>query len=192
MIMRTTAIALLVLSAACATTAEARVDNGPVLSLYGADEGPVAKSGMSRNFKAKTNRYARAKSNRYSKSATGKRTARAGRRSHGHSHEGGGTSRTCLTSEARALLNRVEAQFGPVSIVSACRAGAVIATSGKPSKHRYGQAIDFDAGGRKGAVVQWLIANHHSGGTMTYRDMSHIHVDVGYRFVKLGANSGRG
>ena len=53
-------------------------------------------------------------------------------------------------------------------------------------------AIDFSAGGRKAAIVQWLIANHHSGGTMTYRDMDHIHVDVGYHFVSLGANSGRG
>lgn len=196
MIMRTIAIALLALSAAfAATSAEARVDNGPVLSLYGADQGPVAKSGMSRNFKAKANRYAKGKvkSKHYAKSATGKRSARSGRRAKGQIFaQASGTSRTCLTSDARALLNRIEANFGPVSIISTCRPGAVIATSGKPSKHGSGQAIDFDAGGRKGAIVQWLIANHHSGGTMTYRDMSHIHVDVGYRFVKLGANSGRG
>ncbi|MEQ1576815.1 MAG: D-Ala-D-Ala carboxypeptidase family metallohydrolase [Hyphomicrobium sp.] len=104
----------------------------------------------------------------------------------------GGSSRSCLQTSARALLNRIESRFGPVRIISTCRAGATIATSGKPSKHRYGMAIDFSAPGRKAAVVQWLIANHHSGGTMTYRDMDHIHVDVGYRFVSLGANSGRG
>jgi uncharacterized protein YcbK (DUF882 family) len=104
----------------------------------------------------------------------------------------GGTSRSCLQSSTRALLNRIEARFGSVNIISTCRSGAVIATSGKPSKHRYGLAVDFSAPGRKAAVVQWLIANHHSGGTMTYRDMDHIHVDVGYHFVSLGANSGRG
>ena len=91
---------------------------------------------------------------------------------------------------ARNLLGRIESQFGPVSVISSCRPGAVIATTGKPSKHRYGQAIDFEAGSRKQEIVQWLIANHHSGGTMTYRDMSHIHVDIGYHFVQLGANSG--
>jgi hypothetical protein len=53
-----------------------------------------------------------------------------------------------------------------------------------------GNAVDFNAGGRKGAVVRWLIANHKSGGIMTYSGMSHIHVDVGYHFVAL--NSGRG
>jgi hypothetical protein len=30
-----------------------------------------------------------------------------------------------------------------------------------------------------------------AGGTMTYRNMSHIHVDIGPRFVSLGAG-GRG
>ena len=40
-------------------------------------------------------------------------------------------------------------------------------------------------------VVRWLIANHKSGGTMTYRGMSHIHVDVGYHFVSLNSASGR-
>ena len=103
----------------------------------------------------------------------------------------GGASRSCLQPQARALLNRIESQFGPVSIISTCRPGAVIATTGKPSKHRYGLAIDFDAGSRKGAIVNWLMANHHSGGTMTYRNMSHIHVDIGPRFVSLNANSGR-
>jgi hypothetical protein len=52
-----------------------------------------------------------------------------------------------------------------------------------------GEAIDFEAGSRKGDVVRWLIANHKSGGTMTYAGMTHIHVDVGSHFVAL--NSGR-
>ena len=104
---------------------------------------------------------------------------------------GASASRACLTGAARALLGRIEAQFGPVEIVSTCRPGARIATSGKISKHASGQAIDFRAPGRKRQVVQWLIANHHSGGTMTYSDMDHIHVDVGYRFVALSRPSGR-
>jgi hypothetical protein len=103
-----------------------------------------------------------------------------------------GTSRTCLTPAARDLLARIEAQFGPVGIVSTCRPGAVIAGSGRPSRHASGNAIDFNApAGKKADVVRWLIANHHAGGVMTYADMSHIHVDIGHHFVALGANSGR-
>jgi uncharacterized protein YcbK (DUF882 family) len=77
-----------------------------------------------------------------------------------------------------------------VKVISTCRPGAVIAGSGKPSKHRYGLAVDFDAGSRKQAIVNWLIANHRSGGTMTYARMSHIHVDIGPRFVSLGSRRG--
>ena len=104
---------------------------------------------------------------------------------------GAGTSRSCLTSSARALLGRIEGKFGAMQIISTCRPGARIAGTGRVSKHASGQAIDFNAGGRKGAVVQWLIANHKSGGTMTYSGMSHIHVDVGQHFVALGSG-GRG
>jgi len=105
-----------------------------------------------------------------------------------YSEGGAGTSRSCLTSAARALLNRIEAKFGRMQIVSTCRPGARIAGTNKISRHASGNAIDFNAGGRKGAVVQWLIANHKSGGTMTYAAMNHIHVDVGHHFVAL--NSG--
>lgn len=105
------------------------------------------------------------------------------------SYSGGGgaaTSRSCLTSSTRALLNRIEARFGSVKIVSTCRPGARIRGTGKVSKHASGQAVDFVApGGKKGEVVRWLMANHKSGGTMTYPGMSHIHVDIGYRFVSL-------
>lgn len=103
----------------------------------------------------------------------------------------GGASRSCLTGQARALLSRIEGRFGKVQIISTCRPGARIATTGKISKHATGQAIDFRAPGKKRQVVQWLIANHKSGGTMTYSDMDHIHVDVGYHFVALNRPSGR-
>lgn len=99
-----------------------------------------------------------------------------------------GTSRSCLTSAARGLLNRIESHFGSVQIISTCRPGARIAGSGRPSRHASGNAVDFNAPrGKKGAIVKWLIANHHSGGTMTYRGMSHIHVDIGYHFVSLAS-----
>lgn len=109
-----------------------------------------------------------------------------------HSGRSGGSSTGCLTSEARNLLGRIRSQFGSVQIISTCRPGARIATTGKRSKHATGQAIDFRVPGRKAAVIKWLIANHRSGGVMTYRDMDHIHVDVGYRFVALNRSSGRG
>jgi hypothetical protein len=104
-----------------------------------------------------------------------------------HAGEVSGASRSCLSSPARALLQRIEANFGPVRAISTCRAGARIAGSGRISRHASGNAVDFEAGSRKGAIVKWLIANHHAGGTMTYSGMSHIHVDIGQRFVSLSA-----
>jgi uncharacterized protein YcbK (DUF882 family) len=113
-------------------------------------------------------------------------------REHGRAlHARGGTSRSCLKPAARALLERIEAHFGKMQIISTCRPGATIAGTGRRSKHASGKAIDFNAGGRKAEVVRWLIANHRSGGTMTYRGMSHIHVDVGHHFVSLNSSSGR-
>lgn len=95
------------------------------------------------------------------------------------------SSRTCLTSAARHLLERVEAQFGPVKVVSTCRPGARIAGTNRISRHASGNAIDFNAGARKQAIVEWLIANHQSGGVMTYAHKGHIHMDIGRRFVSL-------
>ena len=103
-----------------------------------------------------------------------------------------GTARSCLTPSARALLARIEGQFGSVRIISTCRPGAVIAGSGRPSRHANGNAIDFNApAGRKTEVVRWLIANHRSGGVMTYAAMDHIHVDIGRRFVALDSGGRR-
>jgi uncharacterized protein YcbK (DUF882 family) len=101
--------------------------------------------------------------------------------------EAPGTARGCLRPAARTLLERIEATFGRLQIISTCRPGARIAGSGRISKHASGEAIDFNApSGRKAELVRWLIANHKSGGTMTYSGMSHIHVDVGQHFVALG------
>ena len=93
--------------------------------------------------------------------------------------------RTCLTPAARALLDRIEQKFGPVKVVSTCRPGATIAGTGHPSRHASGNAVDFDAGSRRAAILEWLIANHRRGGTMTYAGMDHIHVDIGPHFVSL-------
>jgi uncharacterized protein YcbK (DUF882 family) len=103
-----------------------------------------------------------------------------------------GSSRACLTPAARILLARIEAQFGPVRIISTCRPGAVIAGSRRPSRHASGNAIDFAApAGRKAEAVSWLVANHRSGGVMTYATMNHIHVDIGRRFVALNSGGRR-
>jgi hypothetical protein len=99
---------------------------------------------------------------------------------------GASTSRGCLTGPTRALLNRIEARFGSVQIVSTCRPGARIRGTRKMSKHASGQAVDFHAPrGKKAEIVRWLMANHSAGGTMTYPGMNHIHVDIGQRFVSL-------
>ncbi len=102
-----------------------------------------------------------------------------------------GTSRSCLTPAARALLGRIEAQFGKVQVISTCRPGARIAGTGRISRHASGNAVDFNVNGKKAQVVRWLIANHRSGGTMTYAGMSHIHVDIGPRFVALNHGARR-
>ncbi len=96
--------------------------------------------------------------------------------------------RDCLTPAARALLARIEEQFGPVQVISTCRPGATIAGTGRVSRHASGNAVDFNAGSRKAEIVAWLIANHHDGGTMTYADMDHIHVDIGPHFVSIAGH----
>ena len=93
--------------------------------------------------------------------------------------------RTCLTAPARALLERIEEKFGRVKLVSTCRPGSTIAGTGRSSRHASGNAVDFDADSRKGEIVEWLVANHHDGGTMTYAGMDHIHVDIGPYFVSI-------
>lgn len=180
------AFAALAATIGFAGEASARVERGTSTPSSAYSE-RVSLSKPSHSLNTKSARKYASKSSKKSRYGS-----KSGSRKYASSGSGGGSSRSCLQSSARALLGRIEAQFGPVNVISTCRPGAVIATTGKPSKHRHGAAIDFEAGGRKGAIVKWLIANHHSGGTMTYRDMSHIHVDVGYRFVKLGANSGHG
>jgi hypothetical protein len=103
----------------------------------------------------------------------------------GAAHDAPHAPRRCLTPAARGLLEHIENKFGPVQAISTCRPGATIAGTGRPSRHASGNAIDFNAGSRKAEIVQWLIANHHDGGTMTYAGMDHIHVDIGPHFVSI-------
>jgi len=192
-----TAVLALGAAACIAAPAEARLDNGPVASLYEADGRATAKpqrakrTASARQKGAKSAKYRTKKT--YRKAiAPGRKNRLASRAMTASGSGGGGASRGCLQPAASALLARIESQFGPVQVISTCRPGATIAGSGKPSKHRYGLAVDFDAGARKQAIVNWLRANHNSGGTMTYARMSHIHVDIGPRFVSLGAGGRRG
>ncbi len=111
--------------------------------------------------------------------------------SEAHAGSGASSSRSCLSAAARGLLARIEQQFGAMQVVSTCRPGARIAGTGHMSRHASGNAVDFSAGSRKGAVIQWLLANHHQGGTMTYPRMDHIHVDIGPRFVSLSGSRTR-
>jgi hypothetical protein len=185
-----------------AAPAEARIDNGPVSSLYENDGRALPKQAQKHRSKkhasarrAGSKKIARKSGKSYGKStgAVGRKARLAGRSVTSAARSGGGAtaSRGCLQPAAAALLARIESQFGPVKVISTCRPGARIAGSGKPSKHGFGLAVDFDAGSRKQAIVNWLRANHTSGGTMTYARMSHIHVDIGPRFVSLGAGGGR-
>jgi uncharacterized protein YcbK (DUF882 family) len=94
----------------------------------------------------------------------------------------------CLQPSTKALWAKVTAHWGPMRVISTCRPGAKIRGTNRTSRHAHGHAIDFYAPkGKKQAVVRWLIANHTSGGVMTYRNHGHIHIDIGPRFVSLGA-----
>lgn len=193
-----------------AVPAEARHDNGPVSSQY-------EKNSSRQQSKAVYRTTQKARSGVQSRRAAQSRRAGSGKQARGRATQarkqarrsagmnkvasravtagrsgGGGASRSCLTPAARGLLGRIEAQFGTVQVISTCRPGAKIRNTGRPSRHASGNAIDFNAGGRKGAIIAWLRANHHSGGTMTYARMSHIHVDIGPRFVSLNHGGRRG
>lgn len=191
------ALLALGVGALVAGPAAARVETGPVSSLYERDGRPLPRAQKQRVKKHATKarragtrtagRSARGKG----KAAVGRKARLAGRAVTAGRSGGASASRSCLTPAARALLGRIESQFGAVQVISTCRPGARIAGSGRISKHASGNAVDFNAGGRKQAIVNWLRANHMSGGTMTYARMSHIHVDIGPRFVSLGAGGGK-
>ncbi len=61
-----------------------------------------------------------------------------------------GAPRKCLTHAVHAVLDQIEARFGPVKVISTCRPGARIAGSGRISRHASGNAVDFEAGNAQG------------------------------------------
>jgi len=76
------------------------------------------------------------------------------------------------------VLAQFEGRFGPVKVISTCRAGAVIAGTRRPSMHRYGRAVDFMPNpGQRAAMLAWLRA-HAGGSVITYRS-GHVHFDTG-------------
>lgn len=99
---------------------------------------------------------------------------------------GATTSRSCLTYDTRAVLERAESHFGVTfKLVSTCRPGAFIAGTNHVSEHARGRAVDLlvPRGVSKQAVVRWFYANAR-GVTMVYRGMAHVHFDTG-RYHKL-------
>jgi uncharacterized protein YcbK (DUF882 family) len=168
-------------------------DDGPRYSRHRSYQGEhrtrryEADSDDDERIERRARRHHATKRTRTRQAAKQERTPGMAARSITGLSEAAGTARGCLRPAARTLLERIEATFGRVQIISTCRPGARIAGSGRISKHASGEAIDFNApSGRKAELVRWLIANHKSGGTMTYSGMSHIHVDVGQHFVALG------
>ena len=102
------------------------------------------------------------------------------------------TSRACLTSETRAVLEQAEAAFGATfDLVSTCRPGATIAGTDQASQHAFGRAVDLRVprGIKKRALVRWLYA-HARGVVMTYSNMPHVHFDMGpYHKLALGRDA---
>lgn len=97
------------------------------------------------------------------------------------------TSRSCLTSDTRAVLGRLEARVGTVKIVSTCRPGARIAGTNRQSKHAIGRAVDFNTR-NKAAAISFL----RSQGVfvMTYCNMGHVHFNTGQRGTSFCGSRG--
>lgn len=90
---------------------------------------------------------------------------------------------SCVPSALVATIRKIEQDFGPVEVISTFRKGAVVAGSGRPSKHAACRAVDFrPARGTYRQVANWLKANH-DGGVGTYSGHhNHIHIDNGGRY----------
>lgn len=85
-------------------------------------------------------------------------------------------SRSCLTSDTRAVLARLESRIGGVQVISTCRPGATIAGTGRPSFHRYGKAVDFNTRNKAGAIA---FLRTQGVFVMTYCGMGHVHFNTG-------------
>jgi uncharacterized protein YcbK (DUF882 family) len=87
---------------------------------------------------------------------------------------------SCVPAEIALLLDDVERHFGPVQVISTHRPGAIVAGTGRRSKHADCRAVDFiPARGKYREVADWL-KDVHDGGVGTYScNMHHIHIDNG-------------
>jgi uncharacterized protein YcbK (DUF882 family) len=87
---------------------------------------------------------------------------------------------TCVPAEIKLLLDDVERHFGQVQVISTHRPGAIVAGTGRRSKHADCRAVDFiPARGKYREVADWL-KQVHEGGVGTYScGMQHIHIDNG-------------
>lgn len=105
-----------------------------------------------------------------------------------------GVARSCLPGSLKTTLSQIESRFGPVQVISTHRPGAIVAGSGRPSRHANCQAVDFrPPQGQFQAVAAWLKRNHN-GGLGTYScGMNHIHIDNGpnYRWNHCVSRTGQ-
>lgn len=189
------ALTLLPVSASAKPHQHAGVSYSGNMTMAGRVAGSYKTTRKAKKSAARSSKRRGASKTSYRSSKRGsvKRRSAKGRSFTRYARKGGGASASagCLTPAARNLLGRIRGRFGNVQVISTCRPGARIAGSGKVSRHASGNAIDFRVPGKKAAVIAWLRANHRNGGIMTYRDMDHVHVDIGPRFVALGRPSGR-
>lgn len=91
---------------------------------------------------------------------------------------GSSTSLACLPPELRSALADVEQKFGPVTVISTHRPGAVVAGTGRPSQHRDCGAVDFRPSGNRRAIIAHLRKDPRVKGLGIYRS-GHIHIDAG-------------
>lgn len=84
----------------------------------------------------------------------------------------------CVPFPLRSVLAEVEQKFGPVSVLSTHRPGAVVAGTGRPSLHRDCRAVDFRISGKRRPVIAFLRQDPRVQGLGIYRD-GHIHIDNG-------------
>ena len=87
-------------------------------------------------------------------------------------------SLACLPGELRSALADVERKFGPVTVLSTHRPGAVVAGTGRPSQHRDCRALDFRPSRNRGAIIAFLRNDPRVQGLGIYRS-GHIHMDAG-------------
>ena len=85
----------------------------------------------------------------------------------------GNVSTTKLPKPLRTFLVRVQEKCAGFKVVSACRPGARVAGSGRPSLHASCQAADYQV--RKPACALQLAKGWPGGHSVDYRAVNHFH-----------------